>query len=61
MTKTKSQQVNKNPTKQVRIDTELHRLLKIQAARSRTSIRALVEQGLAEVLDAKTIGKIEND
>jgi len=45
-----SQQVDKKPTKQVRIDSSMHQLLKIKAARSGRTIRELVEEGLSEVL-----------
>ena len=38
-----SKQINKNPTTLIRIDAELHRLLKIKAAGERTTIRTLVE------------------
>lgn len=46
----RSRQIDKKTTKQVRIDTEVHHLLKIEAAKSRTTIRALVEGCLAEML-----------
>jgi len=54
-----SKQVNKNPTTLVRIDTELHRLLKIKAAGERMTIRTLVEGALADLLSVK--GDTGND
>lgn len=45
-----SKQINKNPTTLVRIDVELHRLLKIKAATEKTTIRVLVEGALAGLL-----------
>ena len=39
----KSKQSDNNLTKQVRIDTGLHQLLKIEAARSEMSIKLLLE------------------
>lgn len=48
-----SKQVNKNPTTLVRIDTELHRLLKIKAAAEKTTIRTLVEGVLADLLSVE--------
>lgn len=51
--KNDSRQIDKKTTKQVRIDAELHRLLKIKAATEKTTIRTLVEEGLAEVLGRK--------
>ncbi len=46
----KSQQVNQNKLKHIKIDPELHRLLKIKAAQEKTSIRTLVEGLLADLL-----------
>ena len=40
---TKSIQVNKNISKMVRVDSELHHLLKISASKEKTTIKALVE------------------
>jgi len=45
-----SQQVDKKLTKQVRIDSSMHYLLKVKAAKSGRTIRELVEEGLSEVL-----------
>jgi len=46
----RSKQVNKNITKLVRIDAGLHHYVKLVAAKRSTTIRALIEEGLAEVL-----------
>ncbi len=43
-------QINKKPTTLVRIDAELHRLLKIKAATEKTTIRVLIEGCLADLL-----------
>lgn len=48
--KPKSKQVYQRQTKLVRIDAELCRLLKIKAAAEKTTIRALIEGALAELL-----------
>lgn len=48
-----SKQINKNSTTLVRIDTELHRLLKIKAATENTTIRVLVEGSLADLLSVE--------
>lgn len=54
MRKTKtSRQVDKKTTKQVRIDIGLHELAKIKAATDKTTIKTLVEGGLANVLGVK--------
>lgn len=44
----------KNSTTQVRIDIELHRLLKIKAAKSGMSIKTLLEGYIAEILKDET-------
>jgi len=46
----KNPQSDKKTTMQVRIDAGLHKLLKIKAAESSTTIRALMEECLAELL-----------
>lgn len=46
----KSRQSDKKKTKQVRIDAELHRLLKIKSARTGETSRSLVEGALADIL-----------
>ena len=51
--KKNSKLVNKNKTKLVRIDASLHYHLRLEAAKRSTTIRDLVEEGLAEVLGAK--------
>lgn len=45
-----NRQIDKKLTKQVRIDSELHRLIKIKAAKSGETIKSLVEGALAELL-----------
>ncbi len=50
----KSHQIDKKLTMQVRIDSGLHRLLKIKASEERTSIRTLIEGCLAELLEVKS-------
>ncbi len=52
----KKLQSDKNLTTQVRIDTELHRLLKIKAAQSGMSIKTLLEGYVAEILEKETSG-----
>ena len=46
----KNRKIDRKSTKQVVVDVGLHRLLKIKAARSRITIRELVEGCLAELL-----------
>lgn len=48
--KPKSKQVYQRQTKLVRLDAELCRLLKIKAATEKTTIRALIEGALADLL-----------
>lgn len=45
-----SRQSDKKTSKQVRIDSGLHQLLKIEAAKSNRSIKELLEESLAEYL-----------
>lgn len=47
--------IDQKKTKQVLIDAELHRLLKIKAAEEKTTIRALIEGLLAELLGVPPI------
>lgn len=54
----KSRQSYKNLTKQIRIDTGLHQLLKIKAAKAGESIKTLLEGYLADLLEVK--GSKEN-
>lgn len=49
--------IDRNLTKQVRIDAGMHQLLKIKAAKSRISIKTLLEGYVAEVLKEETVGK----
>ena len=51
--KVTSQQSDINKTKQIRVDATLHKLLKIKAATEKTSIKALTEGILAELLEVK--------
>ena len=46
----KSNKIDKNLTKQIRIDTGLHQLLKVKAAKSGMSIKTLLEGYLADLL-----------
>ena len=46
-------QIDNKSTKQVRIDAGLHQLLKVRAAKSSTTIKALLEDCLAELLEVK--------
>ncbi len=45
-----NQQIDKKRTKQVRIDTGIHKLAKVEAAKSGETIRSLTEYGLGIVL-----------
>lgn len=45
--------VDKNSSIQVRIDRGLHHLLKIKAAKEKTTIKTLIEGCLAELLGVK--------
>jgi len=51
--KNESRQIDKKTTKQVRIDADLHRLLKIKAATEKTSIKVLLEEAIADILEVK--------
>lgn len=48
-----NRQIDTKTTKQVRIDAEIHRLLKIKAATEKTSLKELIEGVLAELLEVK--------
>ena len=50
----KNRQIDKMNTKQIRIDAELHHLIKIKAAKVKQSIKSLVEGILIELLEIKT-------
>ena len=52
-----SQQSDKNLSKQIRVDTGLHQLLKIKAASVGVSIKTLLEGYIAEGLKDETAGK----
>lgn len=45
-----SQQIDKNKTKQIRIDFGIHQLLKLEATRRSMSIKTLLEGYLADLL-----------
>ena len=49
-----SRQVDKKKTMQVRIDAGVHRLLKIKAAKTRETLRGLIEGALTDVLTIET-------
>ena len=46
----KNRQIDRKLTKQVRIESELHRLLKVKATRSGMSLKDLIEGHLANLL-----------
>ena len=48
----KNRLIDKKTVKQVLVDAQLHKYLKIEAAKRSQTIRELVEEGLAEVLGA---------
>ena len=50
-------QIDKKKTKQVRIDTGLHQLLKIMAAEQGESIKGLLEGCLTELLAVEPLKK----
>lgn len=54
----KKLQSDKNLTKQVRIDTGYHTLLKIKAAKSEMSIKTLLEGFIIDALGDETVVKI---
>ena len=54
--KMKNPQSDKNSTKQIRIDAELHKLLKIKASELSMSIKTLLEGYIAEGLKEETSG-----
>lgn len=49
-----SRKIDKNLSKQVRIDTGLHRLLKIKSAKAGVSIKTLLEGYIADGLKEET-------
>ena len=53
----KKLQSDKNLTKQIRIDSGYHSLLKIKAAKSGMSIKTLLEGFIIEGLEDETAGK----
>ena len=59
----KNLQSDNAKTKQVRIDAELHYMAKTQAVHEKRSLKSLLEEGLATVLDVdpRLIVPIKND
>lgn len=53
-----NRQIDKKLTKQVRIDTGYHTLLKIKAAKEGVAIKTLLEGYIAEGLKGETEGKL---
>lgn len=49
--KTENRQIDNKLTKQIRIDTGYHTMLKIKAAKSGMSIKTLLEGYLADILE----------
>ena len=47
----KNRKIDQKKTKQVVIDAELHRRLKVKASAEKTSIKTLLEGALAELLE----------
>ena len=45
-----NRQIDKKPTKQVRLSYEIHRLVKIEAAKSGETIKSFIEGSLSTVL-----------
>jgi len=54
-------QIDKKSTKQIRIDSGLHQLLKIKAAKSGVTIKTLLEGFLADLLAEETSGEYEKN
>lgn len=54
-----NRQIDRKTTKQIRIDSGLHQLLKIKAAKSGMSIKTLLEGCVADLLVEETSGKYE--
>jgi len=50
-------QIDRNSTKQIRIDSGLHQRLKIKAAESGESIKTLLEGYLADLLGIEEVNK----
>lgn len=49
------QKLSKGTTKQIRIDNELHRLLKVKASADGESLKALVEDGAMIILGLASV------
>lgn len=52
--KIENRQIDKKLTKQIRIDTGYHTLLKIKAAKAGVSIKTLLEGYIADILENET-------
>lgn len=50
----KNRQIDTKLTKQIRIDSGIHHIIKLKAAESQQSIKDLVEASLADVLAVDT-------
>ncbi len=48
-------QIDKKSTKQIRIDSGIHYLLKVKAANEKVTIKTVIEAALAEVLEVKNV------
>lgn len=59
--KYRNRQIDKKKTRQVRIDSSVHQLLKIKAAESGETLRNLVEGCLADLLSIDENKKENND
>lgn len=57
----KNRLIDRKTTKQVLIDAGMHKLLKIKATEAGTTIRAILEEFLMEVLEVKTPSQSSND
>jgi len=51
-----NRQIDRKLTKQIRIDTGYHQLLKIKSAKAGTSIKTLLEGYIADILKDETAG-----
>ena len=57
MEKTNCRLIDKKPSKQVRIDTGMHKLLKGKAVEEGTTIKGVLDGYLAEILAVKNDSK----
>lgn len=56
-----NRQIDTKPTKQIRIDAGLHQLLKVKAAKLRLTIKALLEEYLADLLGVQEGGEKDEE